>query len=201
MDDLDAYKAAVSRRRKKRLHFRMDLLNPIYTMDFESASVSNFLADHETLAFNGPVTVLSGPVSGQTAEQPGAIALKQFSNKTKLGFWLAAPITISRVVPFKLQAVDISNGNYNNLLLDLTAYDASNVVVYSQSFFSSPGTPQTITPVNLTIPIAKFTVTRNPASAETRHPNAVGTVIVIGGRPRPPVYTKSIFIADIKYKL
>lgn len=193
----DDYEAMVSRRRKKRLKLRIEILKPVYTTHFEGSSGSLSVLDSFT--FTSPVTVVNGPVEGQLSEQPGALALKQFSNRVKLGFWSVLPFEISRSEPFRLQSIDVVSGNFNDLLIDLQGYDITGVIIATKTFVTSPGTPVT---VDTTFPpISKFKLVRNAASLETRHPGAVGTIIYQGGRPRPPVYTKSVFLSEFKYKL
>lgn len=194
--DEDAYKAYVSKRRKKRLQLRIELLKPTYVVDFENTTGTLF--DLNSLFFTPSVVILNGPVSGQIGEQPGALALKEFSDKVKLGFWSVLPFEISRLEPFQLKSLDIVSGNYNNFTLDLKGFDANNNVISTHTFTTSPGDPKTILPEFPAV--YKFTLTRNTGSVEVRHPNAVGTILTIGGRPRPPVYTKSIFLASITYK-
>lgn len=142
---------------------------------------------------------MTGPVSGQTSEQPGAISLKQLSGATRLGYWSALPIDVTCGTLFELKDIGVVSGNYNNLTVDLTGY-VNDVVVWVQTFVISPGTPMILNVEN-PIMVNKFKLSRNTGSLETLHPDAVGTVLVIGGRPRPPTYTKSIFVSEITISL
>ena len=195
--DEEEFKAMVSRRRKKRLAARIELLKPIYTTHFDEGSGE--LDVFDSFTFGGASgLILDGPVQGQVGQQPGAIALEQFSNRVKLGFWSVMPFEVSRALPFQLKSIDIVSGNYNNYTIDLQAF-MNGVMVASHTFVTGPDNPLTVSP---TFPlITMFKLVRNTGNVETRHPAAVGTIIIQGGRPRPPVYTESIFMTNIKYKL
>ncbi len=194
--DEEAYQASVSRRRKKRLQYRQMLLAPDTEIDFEE--VTGLVTNIDAISFPTGITALSGPVSGQVLQQPGAIKLKESTEKTKLGFWSSLPGEIWWANPVNLKSINLISGNFDNYKMDMECRDASGNSLGHTLFSSSTDMFMSVD-IN-TANVSRLIITRNPTSMETRSPNAVGTILVIGGRPRPPIYTKSIFIASITFR-
>lgn len=133
-----------------------------------------------------------------TSTLPGHIALRAYSGRTNVGsFNILNSNFLTRASQFNQLSLDISSGNYDNLKIDVTGYDSNMNVIGIQTELIHASYGRTIN-LNGFEMVSKIEFKKNPTSTETRHPQAIGSTIDIGGRPRV-VYDKGISITNIRY--
>lgn len=188
--DVKAYKASLARKRKKRLLLHLASLRPLTTIKFITTIPTE-------ISFPNLI-ITSTPFPGQSQDQPGAKALKLHSGNINLGCWSSLPGTILWSLPIRLMSLTIASGNYNNLKITIDCYDNKDELLCTFLFTSST---DLIVPIDTKSPnVSKVIISRNPTSVESLDNEAVGTIIRVGNRPRPPIFQKSLFISDLTYQ-
>lgn len=150
----------------------------------------------EDITFS-PTAIESNAVS----TYPGHVALRAHSGRVNVGvIAILNSNSLSRASQFRQLSLDIASGNFDNLKIDVTGYDSNLNVIGVQTEIINASTARTLN-LNTLTNATTITFTRNPTSQEVRHAQAVGIVIIIGGRPRPPIYNKGIALTNIRYSI
>lgn len=164
--------ARVSRRRKS------NVLSHILCLKFDDPPVTGPVAEYEGMTFTPAINVEDEPT------KPGFIALKDFASEvSRVATWSIDGEDFGHFeveFPFRFLKVDLVSGNYKNLKVDISGYDEYDNPVALQTVVLDADEPKTVHLHNGFTNIRAFDFERNPLSAETLHPGAIGTDVDIG---------------------
>lgn len=148
------------------------------------------------LQFSPSIKVNQNP---QPRTQPGTPLLKTLANRNKIGFgFFENELRISMSEPFQMVSIDAGIGNYDNVTVTANGYDSNDAILVSKTFTLGTG-GSTIQFENFT-GLTTFGIVKT-GSSESPHPDAVPTVILVGGRPRPIGVQLFLFLANIIIRL